>query len=77
VGALQAERRALRQENERLRTQRDILKKPLGILSEPPPNCTKGKIHHTITDLCAALDVSASGYHAHCHRQAHPGPRAK
>jgi transposase len=42
VGSLQAELRALRQENERLRTQRDILKKTLGILSEPPPSGTKG-----------------------------------
>lgn len=34
------------------------------------------KTHHTIADLCAALGVSASGYHAHCHRKAHPGRRA-
>ena len=42
IGSLQAELRALRQQNERLRTQRDILKKTLGILSEPPPSGTKG-----------------------------------
>ena len=33
---LAAELAALRQENEQLRQQRDILKKTLGILSEPP-----------------------------------------
>ena len=38
---LQAELRALRRENESLRTQRDILKKTLGILVEPPPNATR------------------------------------
>ena len=36
--ALEIEVRALRRENERLRTQRDILKKTLGILVEPGPN---------------------------------------
>ena len=36
--ALEIELRALRRENERLRTQRDILKKTLGILVEPGPN---------------------------------------
>ena len=36
--ALEMELRALRRENERLRTQRDILKKTLGILVEPGPN---------------------------------------
>lgn len=35
---LEAENRALRQEIETLRTQRDILKKTLGILSQPPRN---------------------------------------
>jgi transposase len=38
---LEAELRALRRENESLRTQRDILKKTLGILAEPPPNATR------------------------------------
>jgi transposase-like protein len=33
---------ALRRENALLRQQRDILKKTLGILSEPPPNATNG-----------------------------------
>jgi len=42
VDSLQAENRQLRAECERLRTQRDILKKTLGILSEPPPSATKG-----------------------------------
>ena len=37
---LAAENAALRRENERLRQQRDILKKTLGILSEPPNNAT-------------------------------------
>jgi transposase-like protein len=36
--ALTIELRALRRENDRLRTQRDILKKTLGILVEPGPN---------------------------------------
>lgn len=38
--ALEAEVRALRRENERLRAQRDILKKTLGILAEPGPNAS-------------------------------------
>src|SRR5206468_2374352 len=33
---------ALRQENAHLRQQRDILKKTLGILSEPPKNASNG-----------------------------------
>lgn len=37
---LAAEIATLRRENERLRQQRDILKKTLGILSEPPNNAT-------------------------------------
>lgn len=39
---LAAELSALRRENEQLRQQRDILKKTLGILSEPPRNGTSG-----------------------------------
>lgn len=39
---LAAENAALHRENERLRQQRDILKKTLGILSEPPNNATNG-----------------------------------
>jgi putative transposase len=35
------------------------------------------KNDYKITELCAALDVSPSGYHAYHHRQAHPGPRAR
>lgn len=38
---LEAEVRTLRRENESLRTQRDILKKTLGILAEPAPNATR------------------------------------
>jgi transposase-like protein len=38
---LAAELRALRRENDSLRAQRDILKKTLGILVEPPPNATR------------------------------------
>ena len=38
---LEAELRTLRRENDSLRTQRDILKKTLGILVEPPPNATR------------------------------------
>ena len=38
---LEAELRVLRRENESLRTQRDILKKTLGILVEPGPNVTR------------------------------------
>lgn len=37
---LEAELRALRRENERLRVQRDILKKTLGILVEPGANAS-------------------------------------
>ncbi len=40
--ALVLENAALRRENEYLRTQRDILKKTLGILCEPPVSATKG-----------------------------------
>jgi transposase len=39
---LQAEVLALRRANALLRQQRDILKKTLGILSEPPNNATNG-----------------------------------
>ena len=39
---LAAENAALRRDNERLRQQRDILKKTLGILSEPPNSATSG-----------------------------------
>lgn len=38
---LEAELRTLRRENDSLRTQRDILKKTLGILVEPAPNATR------------------------------------
>ena len=39
-----AEVAALRRENLRLREQRDILKKTLGIFSEPPPSATSGSM---------------------------------
>ena len=39
---LEAELATLRRENAQLRQQRDILKKTLGILSEPPSNATNG-----------------------------------
>jgi transposase len=39
---LEAEIAQLRRDNESLRQQRDILKKTLGILSEPPNNATSG-----------------------------------
>jgi len=39
---LQDEVKALRRELARVTEQRDILKKTLGIISEPPPNATKG-----------------------------------
>jgi transposase len=39
---MEKELAALRQENAYLREQRDILKKTLGILSEPPKNATNG-----------------------------------
>ena len=38
---LAAENAALRREVDHLRQQRDILKKTLGILSEPPPSATR------------------------------------
>jgi transposase len=41
-GQMEKELAALRQENAYLREQRDILKKTLGILSEPPKNATNG-----------------------------------
>ena len=40
LAAMEAQNAALRRENEYLRHQRDILKKTLGILSEPPNNAT-------------------------------------
>lgn len=39
---LEVEVAQLRRDNESLRQQRDILKKTLGILSEPPSNATNG-----------------------------------
>ena len=39
---LQGQVEALRRELTRVTEQRDILKKTLGIISEPPPNATKG-----------------------------------
>jgi transposase len=39
---LEAEIAQLRRDNDSLRQQRDILKKTLGILSEPPSNATSG-----------------------------------
>ncbi len=42
VAELEAQNLALRRDNEHLRQQRDILKKTLGILSEPPNNATTG-----------------------------------
>lgn len=39
---LQTELDAVLKENRHLREQRDILKKTLGILSEPPPSATSG-----------------------------------
>ena len=42
VEQLEVENSSLRRENEHLRQQRDILKKTLGILSEPPSSATNG-----------------------------------
>ena len=42
TGELETENAALRRDNEYLRQQRDILKKTLGILSEPPSSVTNG-----------------------------------
>jgi transposase len=42
VAELEAQNLALRRDNDQLRQQRDILKKTLGILSEPPNNATNG-----------------------------------
>jgi cell division protein FtsB len=39
---LEADNASLRRENEYLRQQRDILKKTLGILSEPPTSALNG-----------------------------------
>lgn len=42
VEHLEAENRRLREENAKLREQREVLKKSLGILSEPPPRGMPG-----------------------------------
>jgi transposase len=42
VAELEAQNLALRRDNDQLRQQRDILKKTLGILSEPPNSATNG-----------------------------------
>jgi transposase len=42
VAALEAENRRLREENAKLLEQREVLKKSLGILSEPPPRGMPG-----------------------------------
>jgi transposase-like protein len=42
LGQMENELAALRRENALLRQQRDILKKTLGILSEPPNNASNG-----------------------------------
>jgi transposase len=44
-GQLESELAALRRENAYLRQQRDILKKTLGILSEPPNSGMSGSTH--------------------------------
>lgn len=44
VEQLEAELRAMRTELERTRLQRDILKKTLGIVCEPPANATPGSL---------------------------------
>ncbi|SRR6266566_3686587 len=41
---MESELAALRQENAHLRQQRDILKKTLGIISEPPKNDSNGSM---------------------------------
>jgi transposase len=41
----ESELEALRRENALLRQQRDILKKTLGIISEPPSSATNGSTH--------------------------------
>jgi transposase len=42
MAELEAQNLALRRDNDQLRQQRDILKKTLGIISEPPNNVTNG-----------------------------------
>jgi transposase len=42
VEEMQREMVRLRRENEKLQTRCDILKKALGIVSEPPPNALRG-----------------------------------
>jgi putative transposase len=50
---------------------------PLRTPNERHERITEMKNEYKIIDLCAALDVSTSGYYAHLHRQSHPGPRAQ
>ncbi len=50
---------------------------PLGTTAERQERITVMKNDYKIADLCAALDVSPSGYYAHCYRQHQPGPRAR
>ena len=77
----QREIRRLRQENDYLRRQRDILKKAWSILSAEGAAqrfevmATMKATSHCLTQMADALEISKSGFHAH--RRKAERPRAK
>ncbi len=78
--AEQRELRRLRQENDYLRRQRDILKKALGHLVGRDA-CASFELmnalgsHHSKAEIAAALGVSDSGFHGHQRKQERPRRR--
>jgi len=78
VEALQAENRRLQKELHRAMQQRDILKKlgcNLRTVGQRFARIKAMQTGHPVDQLCAALSVSRSGYHARAERR--PGPRAQ
>jgi len=81
LDALQAENRRLQRELPRAQQQRDILKKTLGIISAPRESdfvrIEARQEEYSIAQLCAALNVARSGYHAWAQARApRPTPRS-
>ena len=76
-----AELAALRKENRQLRVERDIQKKPRGLLREGDDvkfafvAAQKARGEFKVTELCRALRVSTSGFYAWCKRE--PSTRSK